>query len=207
MTRQEKNAELIARYRAGDKEALGKLVQANEGLILKVTQSTAAQHGMTPAHHDYDDLLQEGRMGLMHAASKYDSSKWMFTTYAVPWIQQRVRRHCVAKRGTIHVPEAFVNPKLKAKAAKLRMFCASGEDPDKVSPLTLIESPPQHQEIDDRDEKEWVLRTIRSMAPGYRKALLAAFGEPVKDERHRKAIATSRKAGLKVIRRRLGVSA
>jgi RNA polymerase sigma factor (sigma-70 family) len=206
MTKQERNAALIARHRAGYREALGELVEVNEGLIHEVTRKTAAKYGLSPAHHDYDDLLQEGRMGLMHAVTKYDSSKWMFTTYCVPWIQQRVRRHCTAKRGTIHVPEGFSNPKLKAEAARLRNFCGAGWNADVTSVLAFIEAPEARNEVDDRDELEWVFATIGKMPSGQRKALLAAFGQKVQDTRHIKAIATSRKVGIKEVRKRLGVT-
>jgi hypothetical protein len=76
-----------------------------------------------------------------------------------------------------------------------------------TSVLAFLEAPTVRNEVDERDEREWVLSTIRRMAPGYRLALLAALGEKVQDNRPLKTIATSRKDGIKLLRKRLGVTA
>ena len=67
------------------------------------------------------DLIQEGNMGLMKAAEKYDASKgFRFSTYATYWIKQALSRALVNQSRNIRVPVHMVTEinKVKAAAAK-----------------------------------------------------------------------------------------
>ena len=76
--------------------------------------------------HDYkahnlpfDDLIQEGNIGLVIAADKFDPDKCpKFGVFASWWIKQRMRRAVVEKTGTIRIPNGAAQ--LAAKKAKLR---------------------------------------------------------------------------------------
>ena len=86
------NEELVKLYQEGNREALEQLLLINDGLVKKV--SIKFHLNMT-ASIDYDDLLQEGRIGLMEAAKKYKFSidnRAKFSTYAVYWIYQKMHR-------------------------------------------------------------------------------------------------------------------
>jgi hypothetical protein len=55
---------------------------------------------------DLDDLVGYGRVGLMHAATKFDRGRGVrFNTYATPWIKREIRRGLVADSSPIHIPE------------------------------------------------------------------------------------------------------
>ncbi len=55
------------------------------------------------------DLIQEGTLGLLHAAEKYDGRRgFRFSTYATPWIRQAVGRAVEGKGRTIRLPESAV---------------------------------------------------------------------------------------------------
>lgn len=57
---------------------------------------------------EYDELYNEGCMGLLKAIEKYDvthHSGAAFVTYAVPWIHHYIRKHYKRNYGLIRVPE------------------------------------------------------------------------------------------------------
>lgn len=85
----EEELALGRRIQAGDKAALNELVEHNVGLVRKIARKVYADD---PAM-EYDDLVQIGMLGLMHAASKYEPERgFKFSTYAVWWIKQRIFR-------------------------------------------------------------------------------------------------------------------
>ena len=196
MTRQEQNAELIARHRNGDPNAMGELVRINEGLIGKFSISTARKYGITPAHHDWEDCIQEGRMGLLHAARKYDSSKALFSTYAVEWIAQYVGRYCMLNRGVIHVPLTFVSEALRKRGSDHACVRATGDD---FSAVTLVEAPADNS-AEEADERAWLLKQIRRLPAYYSDILLADIGEQPRCNRSRQAQYSLRNKGLSLLR-------
>jgi RNA polymerase sigma-B factor len=64
----------------------GEIVRANEGLAHLLTRRYSQRE-------DYDDILQEARLGILIAARKYDPQRAAFSTYAAQWIRSRVARH------------------------------------------------------------------------------------------------------------------
>lgn len=96
--------ELGAQIAAGDDDALRRLVEAN--LRLVVTVAWRYRHeGIA-----LQDLIQEGNIGLVRAAQKFDHRKgFRFSTYAMWWIKQAVSRavatHAYAIRVPVHIQE------------------------------------------------------------------------------------------------------
>ena len=83
-------------YQLGNESALNELLRQNEGIIHKVVKSFYIKSNSI----DIDDLFQEGSMGLIIAADKYDINnpkKAKFSTYAVNWIRQKVSRFLMQK--------------------------------------------------------------------------------------------------------------
>lgn len=84
------NEELVTLYQNGYSGALDKIVEQNQGIVHKLAQRFAVNNNKSM---DMDDLLQEGNMGLIRAAGKYNpnhENKAKFTTYAVHWINMRL---------------------------------------------------------------------------------------------------------------------
>ena len=95
----EEELELSSRIQSGDEEARCHLIKANLRLVAKIAMNYVAPDVSLM------DLIQEGNMGLMRAAEKYDRSKQVrFSTYAAWWIRQVVTRYLSDKRRTIRLP-------------------------------------------------------------------------------------------------------
>ncbi|MDR2047863.1 MAG: RNA polymerase sigma factor RpoD/SigA [Treponema sp.] len=91
--------ELAKKIQNGDKDARRRLIEANLRLVVKIAKSY-----YTPGV-SFLDLIQEGNMGLMHAADKFDHAKEVhFSTYANWWIRQGIMRFLANKRRMIRLP-------------------------------------------------------------------------------------------------------
>jgi RNA polymerase primary sigma factor len=96
----EGETELSRLVQKGNKDALHKLITANLRLVVKIARLYMAQN--VP----FIDLVQEGNMGLIHAAEKYDHMKKVrFCTYASWWIRQFIIRYLTNKRRIVRLPQ------------------------------------------------------------------------------------------------------
>jgi len=87
-----RNAELLAKWRAGDEAVLSEILELNAGLIhsiaLRFRERAAEGHGM-----DMDDLTQLGAIGMIKAVRSFDPAfGTVFSTYAVPLIIGEIKR-------------------------------------------------------------------------------------------------------------------
>ncbi|MDU1181209.1 sigma-70 family RNA polymerase sigma factor [Clostridium sp.] len=101
------NEELIKKYNDGDSSALDILIENNEKLVKYVVNKYSVDKYPSM---DEDDLIQEGRIGLYIAATKFDiESDFKFSTYAFFWIKQRISRY-VKQKSTYN--EVSLNKKI-----------------------------------------------------------------------------------------------
>ncbi|MBV8695243.1 MAG: sigma-70 family RNA polymerase sigma factor, partial [Ktedonobacteraceae bacterium] len=95
----EQELETARRIANGDAQAQQDLVEANLRLVVKLAKGYKGK-GVSLA-----DLVQEGNLGLMHAAWKFDPQRGLrFSTYAVWWIRQALNRAVAAQGGSIPLP-------------------------------------------------------------------------------------------------------
>jgi len=108
----------------GDNEAKIRLVQSNLRLVVSV-----AKKYMNP-YVSIMDLIQEGNIGLLTAASKYHYSfSTRFSTYAYAWIAQSITRYIRNKTGQIILPHRKEEMLRKIHSAKLGLFQKLGREP------------------------------------------------------------------------------
>ena len=91
--------DLSNRAKAGDERARQRLTENNLRLVISVAKK---YRGMGLP---FEDLIQEGNLGLMKAIDKFDPDRgYRFSTYATWWIRQAVQRAVADKGRTIRVP-------------------------------------------------------------------------------------------------------
>ncbi|MGB2579292.1 RNA polymerase primary sigma factor [Elusimicrobium simillimum] len=95
----EAQAKLWARVKKGDKAAKQRMMELNLRLVVP-----AAKRFMRP-DIELLDLIEEGNLGLMQAIEKFEPSKgFRFSTYAIYWIDQSIRKYIDEQSGTIKIP-------------------------------------------------------------------------------------------------------
>lgn len=108
----EQELELSRRIENGDESARHHLIEANLRLVVKIAKSY-----VTPGF-GLLDLIQEGNMGLIRAAEKYDHRKQVrFSTYAAWWIRQSIVRAVAKKQKAIRLPHRKNNLLKKVQRA------------------------------------------------------------------------------------------
>lgn len=116
--------ELAQRCAAGDEDAIRAMVSANLRLVVSVAREYAGQ-GVPLL-----DLIQEGSLGLITAAKKYDYTlDFRFSTYATKWIRQRIGMSLNDHSGVIRVPAYTAERMRKLEAARAELRAELGRDP------------------------------------------------------------------------------
>ena len=100
----EREKELGRRVQENDKSALEELVKANLRFVVSYAKRYRNSHVL------FLDLINEGNIGLMHAAKKYDPDKNVkFITYAVWWIRQAILHALSEQAGAFRLPPKRAN--------------------------------------------------------------------------------------------------
>ena len=121
---QQQERELAMLCAAGDAEAIRKMVSSNLRLVVSIAREYAGR-GVPLL-----DLIQEGSIGLIAAAKKFDYTRdTRFSTYATKWIRQRMGLCLHEHSGVIRVP-AYTAERLRRLTAETAAFRAEeGRDP------------------------------------------------------------------------------
>src|SRR5919112_6478622 len=91
--------DLSKRVKKGDEAARKRLIEKNLRLVVSIAKKLRGR-GLP-----FEDLIQEGNIGLMKAVGKFDSDRgFRFSTYATWWIRQTIQRAIAEKGRTIRIP-------------------------------------------------------------------------------------------------------
>ena len=120
----EEERELARRCAAGDQEAVRRMVNSNLRLVVSVAREYAGR-GVPLL-----DLIQEGSIGLLAAAKKFDYTlEYRFSTYATKWIRQGISRYLVNHTGLIRVPAHTAERIRKVLTAQSALIQELGQAP------------------------------------------------------------------------------
>ncbi|HQK36082.1 MAG: sigma-70 family RNA polymerase sigma factor [Bacteroidales bacterium] len=155
----EEEVELARRIRSGDRAALERLVRANLRFVVSVAKQYQHQGLSLP------DLINEGNLGLIKAAEKFDETKgFKFISYAVWWIRQSILQAIAEQSRIVRLPLNKIGTINKIN----KVFNALEQE---------FQRPPTPKEVAERVElpEEKVASTLRLQ--GRHLSVDAPFGE------------------------------
>src|ERR1051325_1521691 len=120
----EEEVRLAGLVKQGDAHARHRLVEANMRLVINIAKNYHS--ALVP----FEDLVQEGAIGLMTATERYDPSRgYRFSTYATHWVKQAISRAIDNKSRAIRVPAHVSETLRKIERARTEMLRETGVDP------------------------------------------------------------------------------
>lgn len=134
---------LAVKYHNGDLKARDKLVSANLRLVVM-----AAKKYILHTSLPFEDLIQEGNIGLMRAVEGFEPDRgWRFSTYAMYWIKQAISRAILNHSRSIRIPIHMLE--LKTKYGKAQKALT-----EKLNREPTMEEIAAYMEIDVKKVKE-----------------------------------------------------
>ncbi|HEV2720850.1 MAG TPA: sigma-70 family RNA polymerase sigma factor [Thermoanaerobaculia bacterium] len=170
----ERERELGYRVQQNDKAALEELVKAN----LRFVVSYAKRYRNT--HVLFLDLINEGNIGLIHAAKKYDPDKNVkFITYAVWWIRQAILHALSEQGGAFRLPPKRANLMYRLEKAIGAAITEGSHMPTPQELADVIEQttiPSAEDEMQEQSRRAELLAHISELSPKERLVLMLRHG-------------------------------
>ena len=120
----EEEVELAKRIERGDRDAREQMVTSNLRLVVSIAKRYRSEELALL------DRIQEGVLGLMRGAEKFDWRRgFKFSTYATWWIREAIERAIQNKERTIRVPVHVIERERKIAKSERRLAVELGRDP------------------------------------------------------------------------------
>lgn len=120
----EEEVVLTRAVQAGDQKARDRLIESNMRLVINIAKTY--RNRSIPL----DDLIQEGAIGLMQAAERFDPDKgFRFSTYATHWIRQAIGRAIDNKSKAIRLPAHVAQSLRRLEKERIRLSRELGYEP------------------------------------------------------------------------------
>lgn len=130
--------EYAVKAKAGDKDALNKLIQSNLKFVVKIA-TRYQNRGLT-----LSELISEGNIGLIKAIEKFDPDKDIkLISYAIWWIKQRIMLAISEKNSLIRVPLGKTSQSNKMKAVSDKKYMETGQAPSDVELGEMLDLDPK----------------------------------------------------------------
>jgi len=127
--------ELAKRIKKGDKDALEKLINANLRFVVSVAKQYQNQGLSLP------DLINEGNLGLIKAAQKYDDTRgFKFISYGVWWIRQAIMQALTEKARMVRLPLNKIGSITRIHKAFSQLEQEYQREPTSVEVALLLET-------------------------------------------------------------------
>ena len=164
----EQEKKLAESLATGDLEARDDLIKANLRLVVSIAKNYT-ERGIA-----FMDLIEEGNLGLMKAAQRFDPSMDLrFSTYATWWIRQSIRR-AITNSKMVRTPSYMVELIAKLKSSEAELAAKLGRQPT-IDEIAL-----------ETDSETWRLRkainAFRSTNQPLSLDLLCSLNETIKDD-------------------------
>ena len=144
---------LAKRIERGDAQAKEQMINSNLRLVVSIAKKYQGQDLQLL------DLIQEGILGLIRAAEKFDWRRgYKFSTYATFWIRQAIQRGIANKARTIRIPVHIGQRERKIARASRELQAQLGREPTDEEISAATELP-----LDQIEEARETVRTITSL--------------------------------------------
>ena len=144
---------LAKRIERGDPQAKEQMINSNLRLVVSIAKKYQGQDLQLL------DLIQEGILGLIRAAEKFDWRRgYKFSTYATFWIRQAIQRGIANKARTIRIPVHIGQRERKIARASRELQAQLGREPTDEEISEATELP-----LDQIEEARDTVRTITSL--------------------------------------------